>query len=814
VSQSMLLATLRNLARNRIYTIVGILGLAIGLCAALLTGLSVSQQLSFEHFIPGYERTYQVISGLAPLGRSPVYFSASPGFQAALMQRSYPQIESIARLTDSEVTLKQDQIEATETIYWADPSVFKVLPLPVAIGPLNDSLQRPDSIVLTQRLAHKYFGDRNPVGRTLLLNGSDPKIVTAVVRDLPLHQTNLDAGAFLSGTDPRSRLADCDRHDVENAKRGAFGLCGLTYFRLRPRTHIERLRERATEVIDSFPSGPFSQTSQTKVLTDFIRIDRVNLFEGLRPGARSAMAEAVAIAGLILFAGCIVFVNLATARAARRAREVGVRKACGADRWALVAQFLGESLLTVMLAAILAMSMTELLLPRLNAFLDVHVEFDYWRQPALLGWIALGVLLVGLLAGAYPALVLSSFRPKDALKGSVSFLGGQWGRQILVVSQCAILISLIVGAIVISQQRHFATHEALRVNTDEVLVIHSPCKPSLVDALRALPGVRQVACSTDSFLTREAFCGNCQLRSGVPLTVDTTDADFGAFGLYGIAPLAGSLDARDADGSSHEGRSHTVINEALSRALGFASPAAAIGQSLEIKEGEGHWLGPTAQSEIVAVVPDFAVEAVVQRVRPTVYWPIVHASGLSAFFVINLKLAGQQIPETLAAIDDLWNRVGQDANATRASPIQRFFLRDYIENLYRDVLRQAQTFGIFALVAVALASLGLLGLASAIADRRTKEVGIRKAMGAGNADILKMLLRQFSLPILWASLIAWPVSAILLRRWLETFARHVSLQPWVFVVASLLALVISLATVSVQAWRVAAAKPVAALHYE
>jgi putative ABC transport system permease protein len=818
--QSMLMATLRNLARNRLYTLVGVAGLTLGLVSSLLTALVGYQAFTMEHFIPGYEHTYQVLSGLAPAGRPAFYNTSIPGFQAGLMQQQYPEIESIARLVEDHVPLKQDQIESTEDVYWADPAIFKVLPLPTVSGSLNDALVRPDGIVLTAHLARKYFGDHDALGRTLV-SGTRVLTVTAVIRDLPAPDsaTSLVADAFLSGSYGQSALSLCDQHDVENAQNRALALCGPTYFRLRPGVGIDPLRARIPLLHASFPKLP----DQIHVVTAFERIDRVNWFEGLNPGIHRAAAEVIAVAALILLAGCIVFINLATARATRRAKEVGIRKACGADRWTLIAQFLGESVLTAMLSAIVAVSVTELVLPWISALLDTQLQFDYWRRPGLLGSILLGVVVVGLLAGAYPALVSSAFRPRDVLKGSVWLSGTQWARQILVVTQCAILIGLTISAVVVYQQRYFGMHEALRVNTDQVLVLESPCKRSYVDALQALPGVRQAGCSAPSFLYGNEFC-NCITAGGSPIAVDMTRLDLGLFALYGIRAVAGNIEPGDAD-SRTAALSHVVINEAALRPLGFASASAAIGQPLALKNSDGDWLGPGGDAaaaapanEIIAVVPDFAFLAITQRVHPTVYWSTASAAGHrrpDLRNLISLKLVGQQIPGTLDAIDRLSDALGQSADAKDpAAHWPRYFLNESIQSRYASLLRAAVLCAVSAMLVVVLSGLGLLGVASAVAERRTKEVGIRKAMGASNANILVMLLKQFSMPIGWASLIAWPVSAWLLQRWLEGFPRHVSLQVWVFIGASVLALAISLATIAAQALRVARANPVAALHYQ
>jgi putative ABC transport system permease protein len=476
--------------------------------------------------------------------------------------------------------------------------------------------------------------------------------------------------------------------------------------------------------------------------------------------------------------------------------------------------------LTVMLSAIVAVSLTELVLPWISALLDVQLQFDYWRRPGLLGAILLGVVVVGLLAGAYPALVSSAFRPKDVLKGSVWLSGTQWMRQILIVAQCTILIGLTISAVVVYQQRYFGMHEALRVNTDQVLVLESPCKRSYVDALRALPGVRQAACSSQSFLYGNEFC-NCITADGLPLAVDMTRVDLGEFALYGIRAVAGNLEPGDAD-SRTAALSHVVINEAALRPLGFASASAAIGQPLALKDSDGDWFGPGGDAaaaapanEIIAVVPDFAFLAIIQRVHPTIYWSAAGHQRQDLRNLISVKLVGEQIPETLDAIDRLSDTLGRSADAKDpAAHWRRYFLNESIQSRYSSLLRAAVLCAVSAMLVVVLSGLGLLGVASAVAERRTKEVGIRKAMGASNANILVMLLKQFSMPIGWASLIAWPVSAWLLQRWLEGFPRHVSLQVWVFIGASVLALTISLATIAAQALRVARANPVAALHYQ
>jgi putative ABC transport system permease protein len=823
-----LTSALRHLARNGLYAGISVFCLSVGLCVALIVGLMVRQELSFERFLPGYERTYVAASVIAPTDRSPIYFLESIGFVAASMMHMFPEIEEITRIVDATVRLRHGEFEAKERVYWADPNVFSVLRLPAIEGDLPSALEQPDGIVLTQSIAKKYFGGQSALGQTMMLNGQHVQKVTAVIRDLP-YSTNLESGIFVSGLASYSGVSNCDRNDIENAKNGGVSLCGLTFFRLRDHAHVDGIRANEAALVASwhlpqnFPMAPHP--------SPFIRIDQIHLFDGLHPGARLRAAETAAIGLLILFAACVVYVNLTTARSSRRALEVGVRKVCGADRPALALQFLGESVLYVLLASVVAVSLAELALPYLNSFLDLHVEFAYWRDPLLLAEIAVCMLVIGILSGAYPAIVLSAFKPVDVLKGPIGLPGGTRARQVLVVIQLAILIGLLSAGAIIYQQRQFATHDAVRLNVDRAFVLAGPCVPPLVEGIRRRPDVEAVVCSDNGLLKSESF-SFMKLKSGTPITVYEMALDFEAFRFYGISLSATAITPRDLNSAGTSNQDRVIINESLARALGFRSPVAALSQPLELRSADSKKDDDPSNQElsvqplIIGVVPDFALSAAKEPIRPTIYRSLEHPtaapkspddSGNPLFTwgsLIHVRLNDRSTPETFKAIDNLWVAAIHSDSLLSSRDIWRRSLRDYLQGLYKDVLKQAQTFGLFSVIAIILSSFGLLGLAAAAAERRTKEIGIRKAMGAGRGDVLRMLLRQFTLPVLWASLIAWPVSAILMNHWLLTFAQHIRLPPLVFLAASSLTLVICLLTVSIHAWRVANAAPVIALKYE
>ena len=409
--------------------------------------------------------------------------------------------------------------------------------------------------------------------------------------------------------------------------------------------------------------------------------------------------------------------------------------------------------------------------------------------------IALAVLLLGILAGAYPAMVLSAFRPLRVLTGETrQSRSAVVMRQILVTAQFSILIGLIIAAAVVYQQRQFATRDALRVDTDQMLLIRSPCNATFTSRLRTVSGVRGLACSSSSLVEHGLFnLAYVNDRTGVEHLMYPIRVQPSLFDLYGIKPLAGRI-------SPSSETTYYVFNETAVRQLGFTRSQDAIGYATASCDPSPCRLRP-----ISGVIPDFSLESVEHKIEAQEFVVTTKDPG---FDLINVKLTGHQIPETLIAIDGLWKATGAK------DPINRMFLDVRIQLMYLAMLREAQLFGVFATMAVVLACLGLLGLAASIAERRTHEIGIRKALGADTGNIIRLLLQQFAKPVLWANLIAWPVTAYAMHHWLQGFAYHVDLAIWLFPAAAGLALLIALLTVSTHSILVARAQPVAALRYE
>lgn len=410
----------------------------------------------------------------------------------------------------------------------------------------------------------------------------------------------------------------------------------------------------------------------------------------------------------------------------------------------------------------------------------------------------------------------------NVLRGTAAAPGGAAVRQGLITLQFALLIALGICAGVVYRQREFAMREALRLDKDQVLMIHTPPearhREAFADGLRALPGVKAVTWASVPFLGNTGFRGLrsrlltvSHIKPDSQVMLDVVDVDYGLFDFYGIKALAGRLPNADERFPRMSDPTYVVLNETAARKFGL-QPAQALGKAVGLpsldKPGVIHSL---VDARILAVVPDFSLNTVAAVVPATVYIQPRSEAGLDLdkLDLLNVRLTGRDIPETLAAIDSLWHH-----STGSPDPLARFFLNEHIELLYQGVLRQSQAFGICALIAMSLSCVGLFAVTAATAARRTKEIGIRKALGADTGDVLRLLLWQFSKPVVWASLLAWPAAAYVMSRWLAGFAYHVELPIWMFPTAALAALMIAIATVTTQFVLVARAKPVEALRYE
>jgi putative ABC transport system permease protein len=814
VLHNYLAAALRNLARNKLYGAIKIIGLGVGFAAALLIALYVREELGFERFIPGAEHVFDLYTVFDEPERKPLVIDSTTGDLVAALKLDHPEVV-VTQLaaTPTGVKLQRGQLSSMERLYWADPNVFSVLKLPMLAGSPSDALKRPDGLVLTRRLARKYFGSDAPLGETIeIVDGfhePHPMTVTAVLADFP-SSTSLVAEVFASGN---ASISGMDRID---APQPGFGLNDQILVGIESPAALEALRRDLPAFLKRHKPG--ESVDAGKIRLELHSLPSVHLLpsenSSFRPPSDPTIVYAIGTIGLlILTIAGINFVNLTTARAAQRAMEVGIRKVAGAGRRTLIVQYLTESLLYAVFAMVLAVAITELVLPGFSAFVDRTMTFHYWRDPALMSGIVAATVTIGVLAGAYPAFVLSAFRPGSILRQQAVGVGSPALRQMLVVAQFVILIALLIGTVVMYRQTRFALNEGLRVDKDQVLLLlPPPTEPAngvryvtYVDSLKRLPGVRATTAASGLAYSLGYYQSPIVKRDGSAVSIYHSSVDFGFFGFYGIKPLAGRVFSRayGADAAAAGGPWHPpiVLNERAARLLGFSSPEAAIGQSVLLSQLHP---GPIERSEIIGVVPDFTFRSLREPINPTLYYVEPGENG-----IFGARLRGEDLPETLGAIDALGKRIFGGS-----LPPFRFFLDERLRALYAEVTRQSEIVALFAALAVVLACLGLLGLSAFTTERRTREIGIRKAMGAETPDILRLLVTQFLKPVVLAAVIACPIGAVVMRRWLAGFAAHINLDPATFALAAALAAVIALATVAGHSLRVARAKPALALRYE
>jgi putative ABC transport system permease protein len=832
--RSYLAAALRNLVRNRLYAAINIAGLAVGVCAALLIMLFVRDEYSYDRFFPGYRDVYLLTETKDGIDRRLLTERWDFSFPdlAAKLSVEFPQISAVARImtADDPPHIRHGQVEADETGFlWVDPSFFRVAPMKSLAGDLQTALATPDSVVLTRTAARKYFGRDRPLGELLEVNpalGSDaakvsiafstphPMRVTAIIDDLP-------SNSYLKGEVFGSSLAAYSQFAQYNLTpdQGPFRLSAYTFIRLRPGAPVRQMQQElsafATHNSDTstvYPPG-FTVGLHLTPIGD-LHLSPPGESPLSPRGDRTLLDALVAIAVLIIASASFNFVALMTARAAQRAVETGIRKAAGALRSQLIVQFLGEAVIYVALAMVLAVALTEVLLPWMNSVLKQKIAFNFLDDPALWGTLVVTTVALGLMAGAYPAVVLSAYRPAAVLKGTL--LRGTTGgtvRRALVALQFAIMIGLGVTAATIWRQTLFSLNDQLRVDGSRILLVDNACAPSgraFRERVATLPGVAMAACANEAALFNGGMIVSAQAQGGAAIPMVSGVVDFGALDFYGLRPLAGRFFDHDHgdDGRLLEGEAagnpSIVVNETAMRKLGFSTPSQAIGKI--VIWNRRRWSanptpGTTGPSEIIGVSPDFVLDT-----RRKV-WPQILYIDPASFSVLSVRLIGSHIPEALTGIDAAWSQI-------MPTRIRRHFLSQDLQDIYADIILQGTAITLGTGLAGVIAALGLFGLSAHSAEQRTKEIGIRKAMGASSTDIARLMLGDFSRPVLWANLIAWPAAYLIMRRWLEGFAHRIDMRPWVFLTATAIALMIAMATVIGHALLVARAKPVEALRYE
>lgn len=817
-----LITALRNLLRHKLYSFINIGGLSLGLAACLMIFLFVQSELSYDKWLPGHENIYRLEGTYHTPGKPDNETGLSPGPLAAAFKNRFPDmIEDSARLIREGFVVKYGDARFIENGMMTDPAFFKVFDLPMVAGDREQLFDGYDKVIISERLKQKYFGDSHAVGEILDMDTGQQQLrVVAVMKDLP-ENTHLEID--LLGHFDEQRYANYPWIVTWWLSSNVY-----TYFKLHQGVDAEKLLARFPDFVNSNavlspnsedPRLPSEILESSLIPLADIHLHSPGRFQIKPTGDILVVYSFAGIAVLILVIAVINFTNLSTARASLRAQEIALRKVHGATRRAIIVQILGEAFVTVALAILVAFAVVESTLPAFNAFVEKFLDFNIFNdtqvQLGLLGVLA----VVSLGAGAHPALRISSFRPASVLHSKAAGASGSVKlRAILTTVQFTISIGLMITtAVIYSQLRYAQSIDVGFDRADKLLVRNMTFGPvadvatTIKQEIDRLPGVEST-----SFVARTIpLTGYWDPSTSVEIDgqkqtikLESVPADASFLSFIGANLLAGRTFSEDRRADllqipDTEGQAATqsaIINETGSRQLGFSSPAAAVGTTIQVPDaGTGMMVATT----IVGVVNDMHLRSVREVIDNSMF--LLREGPQNVLYV---DLIPALAAETRSQIEEIWNRHAPDV------PFMHQFVDESYNEYYEQDARRGEIFAYFSAFAILVSCLGLYGLASFTAERRVKEIGIRKVMGASVADIVKLLTFQFSKPVLLANLIAWPVAWFVTSDWLQGFQYRIDLSLVYFLSAGAAALLIACLTVAGHAFKTAQANPVLALKHE
>ncbi|MEO7689636.1 MAG: ABC transporter permease, partial [Sphingomonas sp.] len=792
----------RALAKNRAYAAINIAGLALGIAACLLILGFVRYEFSYDSWLPDADRVFELqdFYHATKEGGEEMKLQVTSIAAGVALKKDFPQVEQAIYVKGTNaVVVKDGQPTTIEDGLFTDGPLFTMLQVPFIHGDPVHALDDPHSLALSETEAKKLFGAGNPVGQTVTLAAGDVMTdyrVTGVYRDLPKN-TSLTM-SLVARFDPQAFFAKFPTAMTSwNSQAGSY------FVRLRPGADVNAINAALPawekRNIPDEDDGTRKTNAGDNQDWKLVNVRDIHLGDAqaasMRPGNdRGTIITFAIIALLILGMACVNFTNLATARATQRAREVALRKVLGATRGQLITQFIGESILLAAIAMLVALAIVELTLPGLNAFLDADIQLRYFALDGLLLPVIGLTLLVGLAGGVYPALVLSRFEPARVLKANKSAADAEGSgrlRNILVIGQFSVSIGLIICTAIVYAQTVYARTSDAGYRRDGLLQIDGMGRPqveqvatSLIDQIRRVPGVSTVARTQIAVNSGR----NSQTEVQLPGKPDRV-----ALGVYGIDPsfmdamgmklLAGRtlsetqpLDdvttstpiVPDEQRALVARGANIRVSEEAARRLGFAQPQDALGKQILTSLVDSQY--GQVSATIVGVVTDARFRSVRDPLQPIFYF-----YQRDGFAQLMVRFHGPQPKAVYDQVEAIWRKQVPDI------PLRARFVDDIVRDLYNADAARAQLFAAFAILAAIIGSLGLFGLAAFTAERRTKEIGIRKILGARTSDIVRLLVWQFSRPVVFANIIAWPVAWWVMRGWLNGFDRRIALSPVPFV---------------------------------
>ncbi len=796
---------LRNLWKNKGFSAINIIGLASGLAVCLLIVLYVVDELSYDKYYPNAERIYRIDADIY-FNNTSAIFAVSPDPLGPALKRDFPGVEEITRVANQGgILVKKDNRNVQDDhAAFADSTFFKVFALPMIAGNPLTALRDPNSIVIDETTAKKYFNTTDILGKTLIVDNDNYCKITGVIKDIPKQSHFHFHFIRPRGKDNPSWLSN-NRYN---------------YVLVRPGVTKEKLQKDVDATINNY-LGKELQDQLHASLNDLkntgghfdyyampvtgIHLHSDKQYEIEANGNINYVYIFSVIAIFILLIACVNFMNLSTARSANRAKEVGIRKVAGSLRTHLIIQFLTESILICLFSLVLAIIMAMLLMPLFNQLagkeMSIATLFSTWLFPIMLAL----VIVVGFVAGSYPAFYLSSFQPIDVLKGKIAKgFKSSWLRSSLVVFQFSISIILIIGTIVIYNQLDFIRSHKIGYNREQVLILHNAWYldkqiHSFRNELLNITGVENASISGDlptgtSFDT-EGWFRDAAMNANKAVVLTNFFIDENYIPTLGMNIAKG----RNFSKAFPSDSSGIILNEAAVKVLGLKEP---LKETLYRPDFSNDAIGAAIPYHIVGVVKDFNFSSMHDNVGPL----IIQLGENWGSIAVHIKT--KNIASVINTIETRWNA------ATAGQPFNYTFMDDDFNKVYTAEQQTGKLFITFAVFAIFIGCLGLFGLVTYAAEQRTREIGVRKVLGASVGGIVTMLSKDFAKLVLIAAVIAFPVAWWAMHTWLQSFAYRTTLSWWIFVVAGITAILIALITVSIQAIKAAVANPVQALRSE
>ncbi len=784
----------RNLKKNRLYAFVNIVGLTVGIVSCLLIGIYIKHELSYDRFNQNADKIVRVTMDYN-FGGDAQKIAVTGTKIGPQFKRTFPQIADFVRIEKSTRVIGYKSLLFKEKSFlYAEPSFFKIFSFKLLRGDAANALNTNDKIVITQTAAKKYFAKEDPIGKVLKV-GDKNFMVSAIAADAPTNsQIQFD---FIV---PFSVLDVAKTEDWTSANN-------MTYLLVKNKNQVEPLATAITNYMKKVDRDELKLGSGQHLTYHLEPLTSIHLYsnltDGLEPGGSVVYIYIlIVVAVLILVIAGVNYVNLSIAQSAGRGAEIGIRKVLGAARQQLFKQFIGESLLVTAIAVVLAIWLCYILLPFFNQVSGKQFQFSALFDPIILLCLAALGVVIGFLAGAYPALLLSNVKLAKILKSGFSFTSGQSVRRSLIVFQFVISVFLIISTVVILQQLAYIHNKDLGYNKSNVVVLPIdyrtiPQVDELKKVIRNIPGVQSVA-SANSEPVDVKWGDAIQTRDGKSLTVNALPMDEDFIKTMQLKIIAGSdfthADLLQMDTSNKRKNFHYtfMLNESAARALGW-TPQQAVGKEIS-KYHTGR---------IKAVVKDFNFKSFHDPIGPLLIF-LDHEQTQDMF----VRVTGSNTASTIAGLEKLW----KDRIPYR--PFEYKFLDDEYDALYRTEQRTAGVFTTFSAIAILLACMGLFAVAAYSVMQRTKEIGIRKVLGANIPSIILLISKDFLLLVIIATVIASPIAWYTSGKWLQDFAYRINIQWWIFIAAGAASLIIAGLTVSVQALKAALMNPVKSLKSE